>query len=219
MPPFRREGRQFNQQENLQGYLVASVRIHVERAIARLKFFGILDFIEHHLYKHIDQILMVLAFLCNCGNDLIGKPKPKPDGSAPPNVQAAPSDVEQSRNENENDSVQVVCDLDEPHEDEQEDIDDLDLEFLNLQGNEKNFFDNISSDEEIDGIEQIVNKTKVSKEEVVAILDDIDANLVQNDNVSVNIVTSTDAAASASASPKMTSRSGRKLKKNPKYSE
>ena len=53
MPPIRREGRQFNQQQNLDGYTIASIRIHVERAIARLKHFGILNFVEHYLYKVI----------------------------------------------------------------------------------------------------------------------------------------------------------------------
>ena len=51
MPPFRREGRQFSQQENLDGYICASLRIHVERGISRLKNFGILNFVEHYLYK------------------------------------------------------------------------------------------------------------------------------------------------------------------------
>ena len=72
MPPFKREGRQLNQQQNLEGYQIASLRIHVERAIARLKNFGILNFVEHYLYKYVDQIIFVIAFLCNCGNDLIG---------------------------------------------------------------------------------------------------------------------------------------------------
>ena len=46
-------------------------RIHVERAIERLKTFGVLQFLEEPLYKHINNILIVLAYVCNNMDPLI----------------------------------------------------------------------------------------------------------------------------------------------------
>jgi len=71
MPPFHRENRQFSDKENLIGYRIASVRIHVERAIQRLKTFGVMKFIEQRMYKHMNKILVVLAYLVNNFNPLI----------------------------------------------------------------------------------------------------------------------------------------------------
>ena len=65
MPPFKRGGRQFTQQQNREGYNISSLRIHVECAISRMKNFAILQFLEHSLYKHIDMILHIVAFLVN----------------------------------------------------------------------------------------------------------------------------------------------------------
>ena len=71
MPPFFRENRQFTQEQNDEGYKVASSRIHVERAIQRLKLFQVLHFLHTHMLKHIDKILVVLSFVTNLRNDLI----------------------------------------------------------------------------------------------------------------------------------------------------
>ena len=71
MPPFHRENRQFSDKENLTGYRIASVRIHVERAIQRLKTFGVLKFIEQRMYKHMNKILVVLAYIVNNFDPLI----------------------------------------------------------------------------------------------------------------------------------------------------
>ena len=197
MPPFRREGRQFNQQENLEGYKVASVRIHVERAIARLKHFGILNFVEHYLYKYVDDILLVIAFLCNCGKDLIGDTKKETSKSA-------------QKEDTENDSEPVVCDLDVP------DV-DLDLDSDNLTKNTNEAHD--------DEIEHIVKKKKLSNGEVVQVLESMDIAeaenvLIQNDDVTVNIVTDENNVAASTSNreiPQVTSRSGRQIKRNRKY--
>ena len=73
MPPFATTGRQFTEAENKAGYQCASVRIHVERAIERLKRFEILSGkpLKMTMMKHIDDILLVIAFLVNTYPDLI----------------------------------------------------------------------------------------------------------------------------------------------------
>jgi len=65
MPPFKKGDQQFSQEQNKEGYKIASVRIHVERSIARLKQFQILKLLDHSLYGKIDQILLCLAFIAN----------------------------------------------------------------------------------------------------------------------------------------------------------
>jgi hypothetical protein len=65
MPPFNRKNvPQFSESQN-------KVRIHVERAISRLKTFGVLQFIEHSLYRHINKILIVLSYIVNNFDPLI----------------------------------------------------------------------------------------------------------------------------------------------------
>ncbi len=71
MPPFKRGDRQFSVKENKDGYMCASVRIHVERCIRRLKVFQSLKFIPMKMMPHFNKILIVVAFLTNCQNDLI----------------------------------------------------------------------------------------------------------------------------------------------------
>jgi len=71
MPPFKSGSRQFTQSQNKDGYECSSVRIHVERAIARLKIFEILNFLPVYLLPHIDKILRIICFFCNCFPDLI----------------------------------------------------------------------------------------------------------------------------------------------------
>jgi len=71
MPPFSQSGRQFSAQENKSGYECASVRIHVERAIARMKRFEFLHFVHSCHLKNIDKVLIVIAAISNCEPDLI----------------------------------------------------------------------------------------------------------------------------------------------------
>jgi hypothetical protein len=49
----------------------ASVRFHVETAISRLKTFGVLQLLEPSLYKHINMILVVVAYTINNFGPLI----------------------------------------------------------------------------------------------------------------------------------------------------
>ena len=65
MPPFRTGGKQFSKEENEECYQVASLRIHVERSINRMKWFRILKSLENSLFPHIDQILLCIAHICN----------------------------------------------------------------------------------------------------------------------------------------------------------
>jgi len=71
MPPEKSGFRQFSNEENMTGYNCSTVRIHVERAIARMKEFAILNHLRHNYFKHIDNIVMIIAAVCNCRNDLI----------------------------------------------------------------------------------------------------------------------------------------------------
>ena len=71
MPPFKRGNRQFSESENKEGYKCSSLRIHVERAIRRLKYFQILTFLTNDLVPHMDKLIVVIAFICNNMPDLI----------------------------------------------------------------------------------------------------------------------------------------------------
>lgn len=75
MPPFKEGSRQFTEAENRSGYECASVRIHVERNIQRLKTFEILSLVPVHMTKHIDDIIYIIAFITNCYTDLINQEK------------------------------------------------------------------------------------------------------------------------------------------------
>jgi hypothetical protein len=71
MPPFKRGERQFSESENIEGYLCSALRIHVERAIRRLKYFNILSFLTTDLVPYIDKIFVVISFLCNNMPELV----------------------------------------------------------------------------------------------------------------------------------------------------
>ena len=71
MPPFKRGQRQFSNFENSEGYKCSSVRIHVERAVRRLKYFQVLSFLQSDLIPHVDKIIVVLSFICNNMPELI----------------------------------------------------------------------------------------------------------------------------------------------------
>lgn len=70
MPPFANNP-QFTREEVLERYSIASVRIHVERAIQRIKVFKILQYITHDLLDDIDEILHVACALANCKEPII----------------------------------------------------------------------------------------------------------------------------------------------------
>ncbi len=71
MPTFASGKRQFAQHENKHSYKVASVRIHVERAIQRLKTFCVLKHLDQSMFKHIDKMLVVIAYCVNHFGPLI----------------------------------------------------------------------------------------------------------------------------------------------------
>ena len=67
VPPFMNESGQFNESELLETRRIASLRIHVERAMERIKNYHILDFIPITWCKNgiIDMIFFVCAMLSN----------------------------------------------------------------------------------------------------------------------------------------------------------
>ncbi len=71
MPPFKQGNRQFSSSENDSCYRIASLRIHVERAIQRMKIFRILSFLENSLIPSIDMILVVVSHSVNYSPPLI----------------------------------------------------------------------------------------------------------------------------------------------------
>ena len=70
MPPFALEP-QFTREEVLEGYSIASVRIHVERAIQRVKIFQILQRVNVELFEYIDDIMHMICILANNKEPLI----------------------------------------------------------------------------------------------------------------------------------------------------
>lgn len=72
MPPFAFNP-QFEREEVLEGYAIASVRIHVERAIQRIKLCEILNKIDSETVKHIDKIMHVACVFANIRKPLIAK--------------------------------------------------------------------------------------------------------------------------------------------------
>ena len=61
VPPFMNESGQFNESELLETRRIASLRIHVERAMERIKNYRILDFVPITLCR--DGIIMIF-FVC-----------------------------------------------------------------------------------------------------------------------------------------------------------
>ncbi|XP_066596476.1 uncharacterized protein [Prorops nasuta] len=70
MPPFAFDP-QFTREEVLEGYSIASVRIHVERAIQRIKIFRVLDRVNIEMLPYIDTIMHVACVLANNKEPLI----------------------------------------------------------------------------------------------------------------------------------------------------
>lgn len=71
MPPFKKGKEQFTIKQNDDCYKIASVWIHVERCIQRMKRVKILEKLPSNKFKHIDQILVIISAICNCSPDLI----------------------------------------------------------------------------------------------------------------------------------------------------
>jgi ethanolamine ammonia-lyase small subunit len=62
---------QFTEEQVLHTEKIARARIHVERAIQRMKTFRILNFLPYNLLRHADAILQVIGGLTNLKNPLI----------------------------------------------------------------------------------------------------------------------------------------------------
>lgn len=70
MPPFLHE-QQFSPEEVEETYKIASLRIHIERVIQRIKQFHIFDKIPISLLKYRDQIVYVVCALVNVEKPII----------------------------------------------------------------------------------------------------------------------------------------------------
>lgn len=80
LPPFMEGRKQLPAGEVQEGRKIASLRIHVERAIGRLKNFGILsETIPLNLSRLTNQIVHVCAFLCNFQPALVPPPEATPE--------------------------------------------------------------------------------------------------------------------------------------------
>lgn len=64
MPTILHNGR-FTEEEVLNAYNIASVKIHIERIFDRLKTFNILNKITSDLLQYIDNILLMCYVLVN----------------------------------------------------------------------------------------------------------------------------------------------------------
>ena len=94
LPPFLRGKKQLSAEEVAEGRSIASLRIHVERAIGRMKHFCILtSTIRLKMARILDQIVTVCAYLSNFQPALVPAPKDTtecassgvtPSPSAPP---------------------------------------------------------------------------------------------------------------------------------------
>lgn len=76
IPPFTRKGsgkaRSLNQNEIRKTREIARLRVHVERAIRRIKEFKLLrNTMDTKLFPLLDQILVIVAVLCNFGPPLV----------------------------------------------------------------------------------------------------------------------------------------------------
>lgn len=67
IPPRARKGqKRFTREQMAKTKKIASVRIHVERAIQRLKIFKILSHrLDHRMLPHVKKIITVIAWLVN----------------------------------------------------------------------------------------------------------------------------------------------------------
>ena len=72
MPAFLSGKNKFSNEEAVYSRKVAGCRIHVERAIERLRNYKILGYIKSHLRPFADKIVQVCAVLVNLQTPIIG---------------------------------------------------------------------------------------------------------------------------------------------------
>ena len=96
LPPFLRGKKQLSAEEVAEGRSIASLRIHVERAIGRMKHFCILtSTIRLKMARILDQIVTVCAYLSNFQPALVPTPKDTTEHASndvmpPPNAPSIP---------------------------------------------------------------------------------------------------------------------------------
>ncbi|XP_065195428.1 uncharacterized protein LOC135827887 [Sycon ciliatum] len=78
IPPFLGSRDQLDEEEVIETRRIASVRIHVERAMERIKNFRITHFLSSVLCPLAEQIIFVCAFLTNYMEPLVPPPVSKP---------------------------------------------------------------------------------------------------------------------------------------------
>ena len=94
LPPFLRGKKQLSAEEVAEGRSIASLRIHVKRAIGRMKHYQILTgTIRLKMARVLDQIVTVCAYLSNFHLALVPMPK---DVSEVPGGNTAPQPTSSS---------------------------------------------------------------------------------------------------------------------------
>ena len=101
LPPFLRGKKQLSADEVAEGRSIASLRIHVERAIGRMKHFQILTgTVRLKMARVLDQIVTVCAYLSNFHPALVPKPNEDlselPTSTPPVCTSSTSKSVEQS---------------------------------------------------------------------------------------------------------------------------
>ena len=71
MPTFESKASKLTEKDRLKNLRIAIERVHVERAIARLKIFQIFSFVRHDMYRFINKILLILSFVVNTFGPLL----------------------------------------------------------------------------------------------------------------------------------------------------
>ncbi|XP_064462933.1 uncharacterized protein LOC135373797 [Ornithodoros turicata] len=75
-PPFLRQKKQFTKSEAMRTRKIAAARVHVERAIQRIKLFKILTHkLTWNMVPFADDVLLISAALTNLSRPIIGKDK------------------------------------------------------------------------------------------------------------------------------------------------
>ena len=173
MPPFKRQGRQFDQAQNSATYEVASLRIHVERGIVRLKQFGILQFVEHHLYQHVDKIIHVLAYLCNNLPPLINEKRKKSTSQAPtaPLTPSAPLAPSNASLEPQPSTSRAATALAEAFERDDED-EEYDYDFMEF--NDNGDINIVVDDDTPSEMKSLLEKPELSKRNIEDLLEHLD---------------------------------------------
>ena len=74
MPPFIRQKRQLDSAQRKECRKIAKDRVHVERAFERLRRFKVMQFATHHMYRHFNKLVIILAYTVNQFGPLIRDP-------------------------------------------------------------------------------------------------------------------------------------------------